>query len=616
MTEQEARRQTDSLHVCHNPLQIITMIVPPKQVIGICFWVWWAVLLGILILVSEQQHVEAFSSTFPGRTRGNFRRLRRNSWFYSPESFVQGSSSNEIIDQKHEKPPSLSKSNNSNEHNSNTGLYVHIPYCRRRCRYCNFSIVPIGTKVKTEAELELNNENGSGGLSSSSLDSATLGFFEMDQSYRNSLLEEISVLGRQISNTNNGHDHPFLLKSVYFGGGTPSLAPLATIRTILEALLGHNHSNQQKPLFSLVENAELTIEMDPGTFSLAKLQALKQMGLNRISLGVQSFDDEILASIGRVHRRKDVFEAVEMLHRVFGADVNYSLDLISGLPGLSLALWAETLHMAVSLYPKPRHISLYDLQIEQGTVFGKWFEGVEGENEKRDDDENGITVTNNSPSKNTRGSAPASPSVGELPTEEDSAFMYKYAAGYLKARGFEHYEVSSYAYVGDDKDQKGQQALQARNRKCNRSQHNQIYWDTEGQWYALGLGATSFVNGKLAARPKRMVDYQRWVQEQASNTPGTATGKDLNPDDFLTDVIMKRLRTADGLDLGWIRERYGKEILDCVLRGAELGLELDLMTLVEGDGNTQILRLKDSEGFLYSNNLISSIFVELGDFQD
>lgn len=133
------------------------------------------------------------------------------------------------------------------------------------------------------------------------------------------------------------------------------MAPVETIRDILAAV---------RSRFRVESAAEITMEMDPGTFSLEQAKALKDLGINRISLGVQSFDDYILESIGRVHRRKDIEEALVILETVFGDDVNYSIDLISGLPGLSLAQWVDTLDTAVKLKPSPNHLSLYDLQVE------------------------------------------------------------------------------------------------------------------------------------------------------------------------------------------------------------------------------------------------------------
>jgi putative oxygen-independent coproporphyrinogen III oxidase len=263
------------------------------------------------------------------------------------------------------------------------GVYVHIPFCRRRCRYCDFAIVPIGQKPPSTI---------------------------MADEYTAALLREMETL-----------EGPIQAQSLYIGGGTPSLAPVEMLQAIVDAL---------EKVFVFDPTAERTIEMDPGTFDLEKLQAIKQMGFNRISLGVQSFDDAILERLGRVHCRRDVFESVALLEQVFQSDLSYSMDLISGLPGLDCAKWTETLQTALSL--GPQHLSLYDLQIEEETVFGVWY------NNKKE-----------------------IPRALPLPSEEDSSFMYKYAAGYLAARGFEHYEVSSYALPGF------------------RSRHNQVYWAYE-----------------------------------------------------------------------------------------------------------------------------------------
>jgi len=511
--------------------------------------------------------------------------------------------------------------NTDDIYNTVFGLYIHIPYCRRRCRYCSFAIVPIGSKVQTEFEFT----DGNDGTGTSSM---TQGFLEMDQSYRKTLLQEINLLRNE--RNQQGQDHqPIILTSLYFGGGTPSLAPLETIQAVLDALLVTDDKDEATPLFVLAENSEISVEMDPGTFSLQKLKALQKMGFNRISLGVQSFDDTILESIGRVHRKQDVMDAIEMIQTVFGDDdqtrdeevtVNYSIDLISGLPGLTHATWAETLETAVALKPRPTHISLYDLQVETGTVFGKWY----GNNDSDDDDSQAL------PSRETRGSPPiqtrsqlsSTGIVAALPSEEDCASMYKYASGYLKTKGYEHYEVSSYAYVGSSVGGDGNSDKSKSFEKRNRSQHNQIYWSVNGNWFALGLGATSFVNGKMTARPRTLVDYSKWVDQQTRKSQQESKESDtIDKMDFLTDVIMKRLRTSDGLDLDWISDNYGRDCLGKVMKGASLGLDLGLMVVNGAVQDAEhishgTLSLTDPDGFLYSNNLISSIFVELGDFQD
>ncbi|KAL3919119.1 MAG: hypothetical protein SGILL_003914 [Bacillariaceae sp.] len=422
------------------------------------------------------------------------------------------------------------------------------------------------------------------------------------------VLAELSMMAkkeakRHNNNNNCGDDDDkkmIPLPSIYFGGGTPSLAPVESLRAILHHACRKNDADNDSP-FAIIhsqeeEDTEITIEMDPGTFDRPKLQALKdQVGINRISLGVQSLDDSILESMGRVHRRCDIEQAVQDIAAVFGSSdddddggdrINYSIDLISGAPGLTLAKWVDTLQQVTSTCDDksifgptgpPKHISIYDLQIESGTVFEKWYRS------KNEDMDMIQSSAKAKAGNNDNGT------LLRLPSEEECAFMYKFAAGYLRAKGYEHYEVSSYA----------KRATAASTSPSPwRSRHNQIYWDYSSSWYSLGLGATSFVNRTLVARPRKMDDYIEWVSrhEQKSNGGGDNDSCDNvateNESEFLPDLILKRLRTCDGLDLKWLNSHYGSEVVEGVIEGATLGLELGLAERTESD----ILKLKDPEG--------------------
>lgn len=481
------------------------------------------------------------------------------------------------------------QSNNNNNHNEPScnesfGLYVHIPYCRRRCNYCDFAIVPIGDTVSGGCDDEDNIR--------------TSGFHKMDEEYKNAILNEINLIGK------SSHGRKKIpLRSIYFGGGTPSLAPLSTLRDIMHALL---HSESAP--FQLLnmddgnnDTAEITIEMDPGTFDKKFLQSIKDFGFNRISLGVQSFDDNLLATMGRVHRSEDVYNSVKMISEVFGDDkANYSIDLISGVPGLTLAGWTEALYKAVSLRPKPKHISVYDLQVESGTAFGKWYADME---EKEDEEEASLMAR----------MPPTTPSLHpSLPSADDCAFMYRYASGYLRARNYEHYEISSYA-------------LRDENGRPHRSKHNQIYWEIGGKWYAIGLGATSNVNGTRYSRPRALSDYISWTkaleEDDDSNEPPWMlniseqdSNQTVDKDDALLDIIMTRLRTSDGLDLDWIanNEKYGESYVEAIMKGVKFFEDTDMVTVSPGRN----IKLKDPDGFLFSNNIISNIFAELDDDAD
>jgi oxygen-independent coproporphyrinogen-3 oxidase len=190
------------------------------------------------------------------------------------------------------------------------------------------------------------------------------------------------------------------LETVYFGGGTPSLLPISCVEQILTTL---------RESFGIIENAEITFEMDPATFGVDKVRDLGRLGVNRISLGVQSFNDSTLRSIGRAHTADDALRAIASV--IDGGIENFSIDLIGGLPHMTVESFTETLNTAASCNAK--HVSVYDLQVEEKTAFGRWY---------------------------TPGSFP-------LPSEDAAAAMYRQAVAVLGSAGFDHYEVSNYAKV-------------------------------------------------------------------------------------------------------------------------------------------------------------------------
>ena len=357
-----------------------------------------------------------------------------------------------------------------------------------------------------------------------------------------------------------------------------------------------------KSSMGFAPNAEITLEMDPGTFDMKKLSQLSEAGISRLSLGVQSFDSKILESAGRAHTVDDVTKALELVRSSNFRD-NFSIDLISSLPGLSIDLWQDTLEKASA--SGCSHVSVYDLQVEDKTAFGRWY----------------------------------SPGVFPLPSDEISANMFCRATEVLKASGFEHYEVSNYARQG------------------KRSQHNQRYWNCKPTW-GFGMGAASFIANNRYTRPDRMIEYTKWVTElELMGFTGSTTNIDddfedaslsldeNNPGDKSTDlilfdgivnptgatdileVVMLALRTSDGLNLTELGNLYGEisveKVLKAVLPFQERGLVEMKDTTVDVTSNnaetdlqstnllSRIVCLTDPEGFLLSNDIISSVFVEL-----
>jgi coproporphyrinogen III oxidase-like Fe-S oxidoreductase len=512
-------------------------------------------------------------------------------------------------------------------------MYVHLPFCRRRCRYCSFAIVPVG-------------EGGGGGSGSGRVAAAAAAGAESTSSPRDDLMERYTdavvreirqqqqqqqQLGDGDGKCKNGTSAAASITSLYLGGGTPSLVPVPMLRRIVDEI---------RRQFEVAPHAECTMEMDPGTFDLKYLQdVVDKLGCNRVSLGVQSLNDTILRNLGRQHTVHDAVDALNMV-RDHAAATNaarqqqhndhseptfsYSVDLISSVPGLSLAEWCRTLQIVVDNWAPP-HISVYDLQVEKGTVFGAWY-GSES------------------------ATAPTTTSASQrlvLPTEDESAFMYRYASAYLQARGYEHYEVSSFARrdataeydkgkreegVAGSTSRASSASPLARSPSPHRSRHNQVYWDPDGSWYGFGVGATSHLEGRSAVRPRTLHEYFQHVDrragaeddetgdsatvsddEDAASTASTAGAAAL---DLCENIVLKRLRTADGLDLDRdVAGRFGEQYADAVLRGASLGLELRLATLVvdddDDDSRSRTLRLTVPDGFLLSNSILSSIFVAL-----
>lgn len=609
---------------------------------------------------------------------------------------------------------------NVNEVDDAVGVYVHIPYCRRRCRYCDFAIVPVGGDWISSEEMTGND----GGLcdddnnASAAASRAEEGFRKMDEVYTRAVVDEIKLIHQK-----SQEKKKIPLRSIYFGGGTPSLAPPETLIRIVAALIDPDTGPFYIPDPSSSSTMEMTIEMDPGTFNLPKLRAVQLAGFNRISLGAQSFDDATLEGMGRAHRVRDIHKSIDLIHEVYGNDegVKYSLDLISGAPGMTLAEWADTLAKATAMRPKPSHLSLYDLQIEEGTAFGRWYKDQVDRDDDDDDDDGGLVATP-SPRKSLLSSTTAPPtslatsSLAALPTPDECAFMYRYASAYLRSKGYEHYEISSYALLDDHDDGRNieysgtssnpqpPRCNNSRNNSSNpnRAQHNQIYWKPNASWYAVGLGASSTVNGKRYSRPRNMADYCKWVADmvvdqgqlelkakvssgaedeehdakvEGGDNDNDGTGKSSasmtewippwlpnakneadttddvdesdDDDDALLDIVMTRLRTSEGLDLDMIANRVrhshgkkeGEKVVKKILRGFAPALELKLGERLhcstddgDGDGGEEnddqshrgddggslslsygIIRLKDPDGFLFSNTMISNIFVELDD---
>lgn len=407
-----------------------------------------------------------------------------------------------------------------------TAAYLHIPFCRRRCFYCDFPIYVVGDRRSGEASPAI-------------------------EVYVNQLCREMELTAaRRITG------QP--LTTVFFGGGTPSLLSGSQLGRIL-ATLGQR--------FGIAMDAEISIEMDPATFDRAKIDAYVAAGITRVSLGVQAFQGRLLQACGRSHGVADIAIAVDYL-RDAGIS-NWSLDLISGLPGQTLADWQESLALAIDL--GPTHLSAYDMVLEPETVFGKRY-GADG--------------APNLPNSNLPG---AGPTIA-LPSDEATASMYRIAQATLTAAGYRHYEISNYAQPGYD---------------CR---HNRVYWENR-PYYAFGMGAASCVDGVRLTRPRTTTRYGAWVDRGASEAIfGQFPAEEqpersvITPNDRLLEDLMLGLRLAEGLAIADLVARHGQAVLDRLRpRLAEF---VDRGWVIWDDR----LRLSDPEGFLFSNQVLATIF--------
>ena len=378
--------------------------------------------------------------------------------------------------------------------------YVHIPFCRRRCFYCDFPVSVVGDRLRGETSVGISH-------------------------YVDVLIEEIATtptFGQS-------------LKTIFFGGGTPSLLSTDQLQRILGVI---------EERFGISQEAEISMEMDPGTFDLEHLQGYCRLGVNRVSLGVQAFESELLQVAGRSHTLADIFAAVDLIRQVGVPE--FSIDLISGLPHQTLDRWQYSLEKAVAI--APTHISIYDLTIEPGTAFGRFYK----------------------------------PGDQPLPTDETTVSMYRLAQQILTGAGYEHYEISNYAQPG------------------HQCRHNRVYWENR-PYYGFGMGAASYLEGKRFTRPRKTKEYYSWVET------GSVIDCDVTPpEEILLDTLMLGLRLADGVNLDALTIQFGEEKVNEIYKCCDPYFKKGWVEVVGGR-----LRLSDPDGFLFSNVVLAKLFEKL-----
>lgn len=384
-------------------------------------------------------------------------------------------------------------------------IYLHIPFCRRRCFYCDFAITTGGEDLKAR--------------------------------YVEAICQEIVLTAAQVAIANRP-----AFQTIFFGGGTPSLLDVQQISTILDAIAD---------TFGIAAEAEISLEANPGTVTLESLQGYKATGVNRISLGAQAFQLELLDQAGRGHGVDEIYAAVEAI--AAAGITNFSLDLISGLPNQDMTQWQDSLTKAIALHPT--HISVYDLTIEPGTTFGKRYQA---------------------------GDRP-------LPSEEATVDMYLLAHGQLQDAGYEHYEISNYARPGY---------------QCR---HNLVYWHNH-PFYGVGMGATSYIEKCRIDRPRKMRDYFQMIDAwRDQGIVPTVPPDSLNVE--LLDTLMQGLRLAKGISLDRLRQNYGDALLSKVLGCLQPYFQKGWAKII-GDHEAHLI-LVIPDGWLFSNEVIADLFAVL-----
>jgi oxygen-independent coproporphyrinogen III oxidase len=396
------------------------------------------------------------------------------------------------------------------------GIYIQVPFCQTKCTYCNFHTGVASPSAYTPyaraVEREITNWRAL---------HAAAGLPSAEPLARAVIPNPGRIL-------DGGEGSAFSADTIYLGGGTPSLFDPADLARILDAV--HSQFTCADAIaFSSRARAASTLEADPETITPEKAAAWLAAGIDRISLGAQSFHDAELKAAGRMHRREDIFSAIESLRSKGFADI--SLDLIAGLPYQTPASWRDSLDQALRL--RPEHISIYLFEVDEGSRLGR--ELLSG---------------------GARYSAAA------VPSDDAMADSYELACERLRQAGYDHYEISNWALPGF------------------RSRHNLKYWRRE-PYLGFGAGAHSFdgrfrwANAHDPAAYAAAIENARLPIEQL---------EEVTPKQALDEELFLGLRQLDGIDLAPIQARYGaRQQAQYNRLGARIE-ELRAQGLVECDG--------------------------------
>lgn len=351
------------------------------------------------------------------------------------------------------------------------GLYLHFPFCVRKCRYCDFLSFP-----SDEAGREI---------------------------YLKRLKEEIKARGAAYQDYN--------IETLFIGGGTPSLMTGQQLTELLDTV---------RASFHVAPVGEWTMECNPGTTDAETLRIYRNAGINRLSFGLQSMNDEELKYLGRIHTAKQFAENYQAARRVGFENIN--IDLMSALPGQTTASWLDTLNKAAAF--EPEHLSAYSLIIEEGTPFWDFY----GDDRSGEADVDGI-IADGGAGQQGKAAIPA------LPDEDSERQMYHLTKRILAEKGYERYEISNYA------------------RKGFECRHNLIYWQRK-DYLGLGLGAASMVGDRRFSNVSDMTSYMHdwsYCQEEILDRKAQ-----------IEETMFLGLRCTAGVSDRVFTEKFGQSMMD------------------------------------------------------
>jgi oxygen-independent coproporphyrinogen-3 oxidase len=394
------------------------------------------------------------------------------------------------------------------------GIYIHIPFCERKCTYCNFN---------------------------------TTDYFEsLAAQYIDAVKNEIGWWGRNIVEQERTRSRNeagrVLIDTVYFGGGTPSIVDAEHLACLLDAC---------RTAFEVSPDAEVTIEVNPATLARPKVEAWLRAGINRASVGVQSFIDRELVSLSRTHTADAARRTVDELRDA--GFKNISLDLIAGLPEQTVEDWDANLREALEL--RPEHLSLYLLEVKEGTQL---FSQIK------------------------RGQRPA-------PDDDLAAEMYRLTCEAARAFGYEQYEISNFALLGPaGSDDRAPGSL--------RSRHNLKYW-TGDAFYGMGCGAHSY-DGR--SRWVNSLKTESYIEQVHTKGHAIAERHELGVEERAAEALFMGLRLSEGIDLREFRAEYEVDVLERYAGEFPELFEARLIELNEGRlALTETGRLMSNEVFVH-----------------